>query len=130
MSDYPTLTEMGISADSIADVYKYSLRQEGLEDVLKVYFKRNKGSFLPKSKKFKFGRAAHTVRVDSSQDKYQEVSEMSPFLMKAIDELHKLVQHDHEITDIKERLLTDIDHLEKVMANKIRDLREDIEKLK
>ena len=130
MSDYPTLTEMGISADSIADVYKYSLRQEGLEDVLKVYFKRSKGSFLSKSKKFKFGRAAHTVRVDSSQDKYQEVSEMSPFLMKAIDELHKLVQHDHEITDIKERLLTDIDHLEKVMANKIRDLREDIEKLK
>ncbi len=130
MSDYPTLSEMGIADDSIEDIYKYSLRQEGQEDVLKVYFKRNKGSFLPKSKKFKFGRAAHTVRVDSSHDKYQEISEMSPFLMKAIDELHKLVQHEHEITDLKARLLTDIDHLEKVMANKIRDLRDDIEKLK
>ncbi|MEH6626047.1 MAG: DUF3461 family protein [Motiliproteus sp.] len=129
MSDYPTLTEMGVAEQNINDIYKYSLRQETEEDVLKIYFKREKGSLLPKSKKFKFGRAAQTHRVDSSQNKYQEFSEMSPFLMRAIDELHKLVQHEHEITDIKARLLTDLEHLEKVMANKIRDLRTDIEKL-
>ncbi len=129
MSEYPTLNEMGIAEESIDGVYKYSLRQEAAEDVLKIYFKREKGSILPKSKKFKFGRSAQTHRVDSSQNKYQEFSEMSPFLMRAIDELHKLVQHEHEITDIKERLLTDLEHLEKVMANKIRDLRNDIDKL-
>ncbi|MCW8886990.1 MAG: DUF3461 family protein [Motiliproteus sp.] len=130
MSEYPTLTEMGVAEDSIEEIYKYSLRQEVDQDVLKIYFKRGKSSLLPKSKKFKFGRAAHTHRVDSSQNKYQEFAEMSPFLMKAIDELHKLVQHEHEITDLKARLLNDLEHLEKVMANKIRDLRDDIEKLK
>ncbi len=130
MSQYPSLEEMGIHDDCVKDIYKYSLRQEGRDDVLKVYFKRKKGSLLPKSKKFKFGRAAHTVRVDSSHDKYQEVSEMSPFLMKAVDELHQLVKHEHDITDLKQRLLTDIDHLEKVMANKLEDLRDDIQRLK
>ncbi|WP_207063556.1 DUF3461 family protein [Motiliproteus sp. SC1-56] len=128
MSNYPTLTEMGV--ESVDDIYKYSLRQEGEQDILKVYFKREKGSLLPKSKKFKFGRATRTVRVDSSHDKYQDFSEMSPFLMKAVDELHELVQHEHEVKEVKERLLDDIAHLEKVFANKIAEIRKDIQRIK
>ncbi|RDE24920.1 DUF3461 family protein [Motiliproteus coralliicola] len=128
MSSYPTLTEMGIP--SVDEIYKYSLRQEGDVDVLKVYFRREKGSLLPRSKKFKFGRSHKTVRVDSSHDKYQEISEMSAFLMKAIDELHELVQHEHEVQDIRERLHADIDHLEKVVSNKLADIRRDIDKIK
>ncbi|WP_421862343.1 DUF3461 family protein [Motiliproteus sp.] len=128
MSTYPTLTEMGIQ--SVEEIYKYSLRQEGDVDVLKVYFRREKGSLLPRSKKFKFGRSHKTVRVDSSHDKYQEISEMSAFLMKAIDELHDLVQHEHEVQDIRERLHADIDHLEKVVNNKLAEIRRDIDKIK
>lgn len=128
MSSYPTLTEMGIP--SVDEIYKYSLRQEGDVDVLKIYFRREKGSLLPRSKKFKFGRSHKTVRVDSSHDKYQEISEMSAFLMKAIDELHELVQHEHEVQDIRERLHADIDHLEKVVNNKLAEIRRDIDKIK
>jgi hypothetical protein len=128
MSKYPTLTEMGIQ--SIEEIYKYSLRQEGNNDVLKVYFRRDKGSLLPKSKKFKFGRAHKTVRVDSSHDKYQEIEEMSSFLMKAIDELHNLVQHEHDVQTIKEKLNSDIDHLEKVFNAKLAEIRRDIDRLK
>lgn len=128
MPDYPTLTEMGIT--TVDEIYKYNLRQEGDQDVLKIYFRREKGSFLPKSKKFKFGRATRTVRVDSSHDKYQDISEMSPFLMKAVDELHQLVQHEHEVKDVKERLRDDIDHLEKVFMNKLQEIRRDIDRIK
>ncbi len=128
MSNYPTLVEMGIT--SIEDIYKYSLRQEGDNDVLKIYFRRAKGSLLPKSKKFKFGRAVNTHRVDSSTNKYREISEMSAFLMKAVDELHELVQHEHEVQDVKQRLIDDIDHLEKVMMSKLEDIRRDIERVK
>lgn len=127
MSNYPTLTEMGIQA--FEDIVKYSLRQEGESDVLKVYFRREKGSLLPRSKKFKFGRSHKTVRVDSSQDKYQEITEMSAFLMKAVDELHDLVKHEHDVIDIKAKLRDDIDHLEKVVMSKLKDIRRDIDKI-
>lgn len=127
MSNYPTLTEMGVQ--SIEDIVKYSLRQEGEGDVLKIYFRREKGSLLPRSKKFKFGRSYKTVRVDSSQDKYQEITEMSAFLMKAVDELHELVKHEQDVIDIKAKLRDDIDHLEKVVMSKLKDIRRDIDKI-
>tara|TARA_R110002095_G_scaffold138881_1_gene120696 strand:- start:783 stop:1169 length:387 start_codon:yes stop_codon:yes gene_type:complete len=128
MSNYPTLTEMGVLA--FKDIVKYSLRQEDEGDVLKIYFRREKGSLLPKSKKFKFGRSHKTVRVDSSQDKYHEITEMSSFLMKAVDELHELVKHEHEVIDIKAKLHDDINHLEKVVMSKLNEIRRDIEKIK
>lgn len=127
MTKYPTLSEMGIK--SVEEIYKYSLRQEGDNDVLKIYFRREKGSLLPKSKKFKFGRSHKTIRVDSSHDKYQEIEEMSSFLMKAIDELHELVQHEHEVQNVKERLHNDINHLEKVFTAKLAEIRRDIDRL-
>ncbi|WP_210396435.1 DUF3461 family protein [Motiliproteus sediminis] len=128
MSSYPTLTEMGIT--TLEEITKYTLRQEGDQDVLKIYFRREKGSLLPKSKKFKFGRHTKTVRVDSSQNKYKEIQETAPFLMRAIDELHQLVKHEHEVKDLREKLLDDVAHLEKVMLTKIAEIRRDIEQIK
>jgi cell division protein ZapA (FtsZ GTPase activity inhibitor) len=55
---------------------------------------------------------------------------MSAFLMKAVDELHDLVQHEHQVQDVKERLLNDIEHLEKVVMNKLKEMRRDIEQIK
>ena len=57
MSDYPTLNKMGIK--SVERVVKYTLRHQGDTDVLKIYYKRPKGSLLSRSKKFTFirGRA-------------------------------------------------------------------------
>jgi len=127
MDRYPTLSEMGITTHS--DITKYTLRQEGHDDVLKIYFRREKGSLLPKSKKFKFGRHLKTVRVDSSRDKYQEISETAPYLLKAIDELHELVKHEHEVDDIRSKLLDDVTHLERVMLSKIAEIRRDIERI-
>ena len=52
----PTLSEMGITR--FHEIASYTLRQEGVDkDVLRVTYKRAKGSLLPYSRKYKFGRS-------------------------------------------------------------------------
>lgn len=129
MSDFPCLQEMGIEKAQLNDIHKYSLRQEGNEDILKVYFRRKPGSMFATSRKFRFGRADKTVRVKDAPLGYKEYLEMSPFLMKTLDELQKLVDQEQDRELTKQRLLQDIDHLEKVLHNKLSELRRDLELL-
>ena len=42
MSKFPTLTKMGIT--SIDSIDKYTVQHQGEVDVLKIYYKRPKGS--------------------------------------------------------------------------------------
>ena len=49
--------------------------------------------------------------------------------VKPIAELEKLVAEDKSTKDKKELLLEEIDHLEKVVARKVEDLRRQIEEL-
>jgi hypothetical protein len=127
MSQHPTLTEMGIS--SFESISKYTLRQEGDFDILKIYYKREKGSFLPRSKKFRFGRATRTVMVDSGRQQWQEVSEISPFLLRALTELNKLAHEEKKAVDSKEAIAENLVHLERIMAEKLAEIRAQIERL-
>ena len=127
MSQHPTLTEMGIT--SFESISKYTLRQEGDFDILKIYYKREKGSFLPRSKKFRFGRATRTVMVDSGRQKWQEVSEISPFLLRALTELNKLAHEENKVADNKESISEDLLHLERIMAEKLAEIRAKIDQL-
>jgi hypothetical protein len=127
MSQHITLTEMGIT--SFESISKYTLRQEGDFDILKIYYKREKGSFLPRSKKFRFGRATRTVMVDSGRQQWQEVSEISPFLLRALTELNKLAQEDKKVTDSKETIEQDLVHLERIMTEKLAEIRAKLEQL-
>lgn len=124
---FPTLESMGIN--SFDNIEKYTLRYEGGFDVLKIYYRREKGSLLPKSKKFKFGRATRTVLADSGQQQYREISEPSLVVLRAVDELGRLLGQEYEDKQTKEDLLNELDHLERVVANKISELKEKIEKL-
>ena len=124
---YPTLESMGIN--SFENIEKYTLRYEGGFDVLKIYYRREKGSLLPKSKKFKFGRATRTVLADGGQQQYREVSEPSLVVLRAVDELGRLLGQEFEDKLTKEDLATELDHLERVMASKIAEIKEKIEKL-
>lgn len=124
---YPTLAEMGVS--SFDDITKYTMRQEGGYDILKVYYKREKGSFLPRSKKFRFGRSTRTVMVDSGRQQWQEVSEISPFLLRAITELNKLAEEEKIGGNSKEDLAKELLHLERVMSEKMAEIRAKLEAL-
>ena len=127
MSQHTTLMEMGIT--SFESISKYTLRQEGDFDILKIYYKREKGSFLPRSKKFRFGRATRTVMVDSGRQQWQEVSEISPFLLRGLTELNKLAHEEKKVVDSKEAITENLIHLERIMTEKLAEIRAQLDRL-
>ena len=89
MENYPTLSEMGINNPE--EIEHYSLSTTNNIDHLRVIYKRKKGSLLPTSKRFEFGRASRTVMTDSGTQATEIVHEISPFLHKALQELDQLI---------------------------------------
>ncbi|EKD7163057.1 DUF3461 family protein [Vibrio vulnificus] len=126
---YPHLTGLGIHDPS--QIERYSLRQEAHKDVLKIYFHKQKGEFFAKSVKFKYPRQVKNVLVDSGSHQYKEVTEINRNLTLVIDELNKITKPPkQEDVDIKQKILTDLKHLEKVVVSKIAEIEADLEKLK
>ncbi|SPX12046.1 putative structural protein [Escherichia coli] len=84
---YDNLKSLGITNPEEID--RYSLRQEANNDILKIYFQKDKGEFFAKSVKFKYPRQRKTVVADGVGQGYKEVQEISPNLRYIIDELIK-----------------------------------------
>lgn len=109
MSNYPTLTEMGIN--NPGEIERYSLNTVKNIDIIRIIYKRKKGSLLPSSKRFEFGRASKTIMANSGTQETEVVHEISPFVQKAISELDKIldsrkssVEHGKLIKDELQRL--------------------------
>ncbi len=124
---YPTLLEMGIEEPH--EVERYTSRIEGDMDILKIYFHRHQGEWMTKSKKFKFKRQHKNMRVNEGRVPYIATTESSPYFLRAIAELDTLVTVEKTAKDRKQRLLEDIEHLEKVVERKLEDMRRQIEEL-
>lgn len=124
---FPTLSEMGI--EEPRDIERYTSRIEGDVDVLKIYFHRHQGEWMAKSKKFKFKRMHKNMRVNEGRVPYIATTESSPYFLRAVAELDTLVSADRSAKDKKERLLDEIEHLEKVVARKLEDMRRQIEEM-
>ena len=130
MSNYPTLNQMGIK--SVDNVRKYTLRQQGNTDVLKIYYKRPKGSFLSRTKKFSFIRNRSALPVEVRHSKaFDNMAKISPQLVLALQELKQLDATRQEAVpvDAKQKFLSDLDHLEKVMTAKMDEIRRQIKEL-
>lgn len=84
---YDNLKSLGITNPEEID--RYSLRQEANNDILKIYFQKDRGEFFAKSVKFKYPRQRKTVVADGIGQGYKEVQEISPNLRYVIDELTK-----------------------------------------
>lgn len=110
MSDYPTLSEMDINRAE--EIRHYTLHQEGNIDVLKVFYKRQKGSFLPERKTFKFGRSAKMIATGDKKNPTRETHEISPFLLKAITELDSLLKKKDSVVDKKQHILDRMHQIE------------------
>ena len=89
MSNYPTLTEMGIS--NPGEIERYSLNTVNNIDFIRVIYKRQKGSLRPASKRFEFGRATQTIMADSGTQKTEIIHEISPFVLEAVNELDDIL---------------------------------------
>ncbi len=126
---YPNLTGLGINEPE--QIERYSLRQEAHKDVLKIYFRKQKGELFAKSVKFKYPRQVKSVLVDGGSHQYKNITEINRNLTLVIDELNKITkpQKPAEV-NVKQKILTDLRHLEKVVASKIAEIEADLEKLK
>lgn len=126
---YENLKSLGIQDPTAVD--SYTLRQETNHDILKIYFKKQKGEFFAKSVKFKYPRQRKTILVDSGTHQYKDVTEINANLKYVVDELDSLTQgvHVQADQDLKKKILRDLRHLEKVVANKISEIEKDLEKL-
>ncbi|MFT5260241.1 MAG: hypothetical protein ACI9J2_002653 [Saprospiraceae bacterium] len=127
MSDYPSLKQMGVTNPS--QITRYSLQNINNVDILRIVYKRAKGSLLPVSRKYKFGRAEKMVVTDRGQNKTEMVHEISPFLNKVISELSQVVKSKHSRSDSKEVIMDELMHLEEEMNTRIAYLKNLIQDL-
>jgi hypothetical protein len=124
--DYKYLRELGI--ENVDDIETYSLRTEKEQDVLKVYYQRKKGDLFHRSEKFKFHRSRRRVP-GPAENEQGEISEVSPLLTKVLAELDSATTHNHDEKEQKERILSELLHLERVVENKLQEIRQHIERL-
>ncbi|CAH0540989.1 DUF3461 family protein [Vibrio marisflavi] len=125
---FPNLTGLGIQEPK--QIERYSLRQEAHKDILKIYFRKQKGELFAKSVKFKYPRQVKNVLVDSGSHQYKEVTEINRNLTLVIDELNIITKPEKMAeVDVKSKILKDLRHLEKVVACKIAEIEADLEKL-
>ncbi|NQZ33664.1 MAG: DUF3461 family protein [Oceanospirillaceae bacterium] len=128
MSDFPNLEQLGVN--SIDDIIKYNLTREARADVLKIYYKRPSGSFLPQSRKYHFTRGQNHVD-NSGSNSVKKAQHVAPQLLLVIEELRSLManrpiqKRAERKEDIKERL----ESLEMVIESKLYHLRKQIEDL-
>ncbi|HBR98328.1 MAG TPA: DUF3461 domain-containing protein [Gammaproteobacteria bacterium] len=121
MSEYQALADMGIQ--NPLEISKYTLRQEGIEDVLKIYYNRHTDSYLPNSRKYKFSRSLKAGFDGDSVPATSDAYEISPFLLKAVAELDQIVADKAAGHDEKQEILNEIDHLERVVSMKLAELK-------
>ncbi|KMJ45231.1 DUF3461 family protein [Xenorhabdus khoisanae] len=124
---YDNLKSLGITHPE--DIDRYSLRQEANNDILKIYFRKDKGEFFAKSVKFKYPRQLKTISDENSGQGYKEVKEINTNLRYVIEELDQICRRDQIEVDLKHKILDDLRHLEHVVANKIAEIEADLEKL-
>ena len=122
LDSWPTLAEMGITR--FHEISHYRLVQDGAKhDVLKVYYQRQKGSLLPESRKYRFGRALNTVVADGGTARLEDVYEVSPQLLAAVAELDRLVARNaHEAnagSESKSTLLGELDAIERTLVQRL-----------
>jgi len=117
-----------IGIKNIDRVESYTIRSEANQDILKVYYKKEKGDLFHRSEKLKFPREQKTFKNESG--KYENTKEISSILHKAMTQLDKVTLIERKEKDVKKKIVADLRHLEQVVSNKIAEIEADLERLK
>ncbi len=114
MPEYKTLKEMKIT--NPLEINRYSVQTiehpDEHVDVLRIIYKRKKGSFLPESKRFHFPRIKKTAVQDSGTRKMNMRWEVSPFLQKAVSELEEIISAKYSKKETIKIILDEMRRLE------------------
>ena len=115
--NFELLTEMGIQHPE--EITHYDFRQKSRKkDELTIHFKRKKGSLRAASRSYEYGRSLKTVVTDSGRPEFEDTYELSPFAIKAMEELNELLKITRpSLSSLKQMLLNEIVELEKLTVN-------------
>jgi hypothetical protein len=106
MAEFKSLQQLGINDPNEID--RYSLQTVNNVDILRVVYRRKKGSLLPNSKKFRFARTEKIRGADSDPRGTWIDYEVSPFIRDVMAELDKIVRakydREHKLDVIREEL--------------------------
>lgn len=111
MSEYKTLMEMGIKNPD--QIVRYNAYNHNNIDFLRVTYKRQAGSILPKSRRYQFGRASKMIITDGGTNQRETIYEVSPVFQRALDELDQLLEKNKGTKVTKEHLIEELDRLER-----------------
>jgi len=125
MPEYKTLREMKVKRPDQID--RYSVQSVDNTDVLRIVYKRKKGSFLPESKRFRFPRIKKTAMEDSGRRKIDIRWEVNPFLQKAVSELDHILESEISEKRRREIILDELRLLEEDAGHRIDYIRSLIE---
>lgn len=117
MSEYPALKRIGVT--NPAQISRYSVQEINNVDILRIIYKRAKGSLLPVSRKYKFERTEKRIAVDGGRNQAQMMYEISPFLAELMGELSSIVKSKHSRTESKEIIFDEISRLEEEINTRI-----------
>ncbi|MGH1542974.1 MAG: DUF3461 family protein [Arenicella sp.] len=127
MTDYPTLSNMGITRFN--EIRDYSLFTEKESDVLKIYYKRKEGSLLPRRKVFKFPKSTKPFTENDIDKSIRELRQISPTIRSAIAELDTILSEKKGKIDHKEAINRRLEQLEAEVQSNIAEIRSLLERI-
>ncbi len=117
------LTDMGIQHPE--EITHYDFRQKSKKkDELIIHFKRKKGSLRAASRSYEYGRSLKAVVTDSGRPEYENIYELSPLAINAMEELNKLLEIASPSRDsLKQMLMSELAELGKLTGgdDKVQD---------
>ena len=126
---YPALERIGIGDEKAKLIRRYSIRQQGNTDVVKIYFKRKPHDLLPHNSKFVFNRTSKRVLVDGGRQIYEDVFEVSPFIDALVKDLTRLEAENSHFSVGKQKVIEDLEHLRRVVDQKIEEIENELSRL-
>jgi len=123
MSKYPKLKEMGVNHPQ--HIIKYSVNSVDFIDVLRIVYKRPKGSVLPETRTYRFPRVQKAPVDENGNTKGATVMESDPCLRAAVNELKTILAAREEASTIAELILEEMRLLQEdvdLRSNYIKDL--------
>ncbi len=124
----PSLTEMGVlNPTQIAGYTTVHVAKD--MDVLKIDYRREKGSFLPKHRRYEFKRISKPMPGNELKGADAIRYDISPILSKAISELDALLATNKQTVATKKSLQHELATLNSEMNERIKHLSKMIDSL-
>ncbi len=122
---YPALQNLGVNRPH--EISGYTLSTHNDVDTLRIKYNRQKGSLLPTTKRFQFPRRPMAgVQIVPGEP---TMTEISPALESALEELSRLLSENTSIQDKKAELLSEIDEFESYIKTRLAEFRSEIKQL-